>query len=130
MILWWLMSWESENYRVFVIKYVKFLLFQLFQKMIWLFCTQWDFLTCVFPDGRDHTLCCKESLVPSACDNICQFSQHDELTADFITCVSYTGIIANCYREGLGNFLLIRYLIALLCYLFGLDGTLQWSFFT
>lgn len=75
-------------------------------------------------------MCCKESLVPSACDNICQFSQHDELTADFITCVSYTGIIANCYREGLGNFLLIRYLIALLCYLFGLDGTLQWSFFT
>lgn len=72
-----------------------------------------EILTCVFPDGRDHTMCCKESLVPSACDNICQFSQHDELTADFITCVSYTGIIANCYREGLGDFLLIRYFIVL-----------------
>nr|XP_011432114.2 Ig-like and fibronectin type-III domain-containing protein 1 isoform X2 [Crassostrea gigas]XP_011432115.2 Ig-like and fibronectin type-III domain-containing protein 1 isoform X2 [Crassostrea gigas]XP_034314784.1 Ig-like and fibronectin type-III domain-containing protein 1 isoform X2 [Crassostrea gigas] len=67
-------------------------------------------------DGRDHTMCCKESLVPSACDNICQFSQHDELTADFITCVSYTGIIANCYREGLAtlprqpqNFRVLKY---------------------
>ncbi|XP_062589664.1 Ig-like and fibronectin type-III domain-containing protein 2 [Saccostrea cucullata] len=67
-------------------------------------------------DGRDHTACCRTSLVPETCDNLCRFSAHDELSADLITCVQHTATIANCYREGLTmlprqprNFTVVKY---------------------
>lgn len=107
MILWWPMSWELETLNYMLWNVFNSYFFNFFQKWFDCFAPP-EISTCVFPDGRDHSVCCKESLVPSSCDNICRFSHHDELSADFITCVTYTGIIANCYREGLGDFLLIR----------------------
>lgn len=59
-------------------------------------------LSFVITDGRNHKQCCKRSGVPETCDNICQFSPHDELSTDFLLCAGHVGTIANCYREGLG----------------------------
>nr|XP_022317210.1 Ig-like and fibronectin type-III domain-containing protein 2 [Crassostrea virginica]XP_022317211.1 Ig-like and fibronectin type-III domain-containing protein 2 [Crassostrea virginica] len=74
-----------------------------------------DIIACA-SDGRNHKQCCKRSGVPETCDNICQFSPHDELSTDFLLCAGHVGTIANCYREGLAtlprqpqNFTVLKY---------------------